>query len=107
MLLVDVNSIKFWVALVLLLFVVITLVVLGIRNRWIVKLFDTAKKACAEAEQKFGAGHGAEKKEFVLNALKEKCKELGIPYETIKNGISKLIEVIVASYNAFIKGNDK
>lgn len=89
-------------ALVILL-IVIYIVVMAIKNKWVQKLIETTNKAIGEAEEKFGSGEGDKKKEYVIEAVKAKCKELGIPYELLHKLISKLIDTIIEHYNVIAK----
>jgi hypothetical protein len=75
----------------------------AIKNKWIEKLTDTIKKAIQDAETKFPEGHGQEKLELVLEAVRIKCAELGIPYEMLYKLIRKLVNKIIENYNIIAK----
>lgn len=81
----------------------IYIIVMGIKNKWLSKLIEAAKEAIVEAEKQWPEGHGEEKKQYVLNKISDKCKELGIPYEILKKLIDKLVEEIVGNYNTIAK----
>lgn len=76
-------------------------VIKAIKNKWIEKLMDTIKEGVKEAEQ--SGKSGKEKKEYVMEKVKVKCKELQIPYETIYKLVSLLINTIVKYYNFISK----
>lgn len=75
----------------------------AIKNKWIEKLTETINNAIAKAEKEYPEGNGAKKKEIVLEAVKAKCEELGIPYSLLYKLISTLIDKIIANYNV-VKG---
>lgn len=84
--------------------VVIYYIVKGVKNKWYSKLLSTMNEAMAEAEKTFKEpGSGETKKNFVITKIKEKCNELGIPYNLIKSLIDKAIDASVSAYNA-VKG---
>lgn len=88
---------------VIALFVVIYLIVLAIKNKWVKQLIQTVEKAISEAEEKYGEGNGDLKKEYVLKAVEKKAQELGIPYRLLRKLISKLIDMIIHDYNVITK----
>ena len=96
-----------WIELILTAVIVVGAVIyysiLAIKNKWISKLYETIKTNIADAEKLYPTGQGNKKKEFVLQAVIEKCKELGIPYDLLKKLISTLIDKIVADYNIIKK----
>lgn len=73
-----------------------------IKNKWLNQILDTIKNAMVEAEERWPQGHGDEKREYVLQAIEEKCKELDIPYGLIVASVTKLIAEIVEHWN-FLK----
>ena len=75
----------------------------AIKNKWIASLLGTIKTAMKEAEEKWPEGHGEEKKQYVLDALKEKCEELSIPYTLLVTVFEKLIASIVEHWNILKK----
>ena len=61
-------------------------------------------KAIKEAEKKFPeSGCGDKKKMYVIDAVKAKCKELGIPYDILKKLINVAIDKVVKDYNIIAK----
>lgn len=72
----------------------------AIKNHWIEKLTATINEAISKAEKEYPNGNGDKKKEIVLEAVKAKCEELGIPYSLLYKLISTLIDKIIANYNA-------
>lgn len=75
-------------------------IVKAVKNKWLEKLTDTIETAMGEAEVKYTeSGSGDKKKEYVIEKVKEKCKELNIPYMILSTIISKAIDVIVKNYN--------
>ena len=70
-----------------------------VKNKWLSQLKDTIEKAMKEAEEKWPQGHGEEKKQYVLDALKAKCEELSIPYTLLVTVFGKLIATIVEHWN--------
>lgn len=75
----------------------------AIKNNWLGQLTETINDAIAEAEKQYPEGNGDKKKEIVLNAVKSKCKELGIPYDLLYKLISKFIDKVIQDYNV-VKG---
>lgn len=75
----------------------------AIKNKWLGSLLSTIKTAMKEAEEKYPEGHGEEKKQMVLDALKEKCEELSIPYTLLVAVFEKLIASIVEHWNILKK----
>lgn len=71
--------------------------VLMIKNGWIKKITMTLNDAIRYAEKNITGK--AEKKNYVLSKVEEKCAELGIPYVLIRNLVSKTIERIIGNYN--------
>lgn len=96
-----------WIQLAIIIVAIIALsvytIVKGIKEKWISKLSDTVKESIAKAEEIYKDGHGDEKKSYVIDAIKQKCKELGIPYELLEKLVSKLIDKIVEHYNVIAK----
>lgn len=82
---------------------VIYYVIKAIKNKWVQKLSKTIENAIKEAETKYPEGHGQEKLEIVLEAVKNKCNELGIPYALLYKLIKKLVDKIIANYNIIAK----
>lgn len=76
--------------------------IMAIKNGWLKKLTATIEEAIRDAEA--SGKTGAEKKAYVIEKVREKCIELGIPYDLLKKLISKLIDKIVANYNVIAKG---
>lgn len=85
------------------LILIIYLLIKGIKNKWINQLMDTLEYSMKEIEEKYPEGHGAEKQEYVLNALKSKCTELSIPYSWLVSVLVKIIKDIINNYNIFAK----
>ena len=84
--------------------VLIYIVVAGIKNKWFSKLWDTIKEAIKEAEEKYPEkGSGSKKKEYVLQKVEEKCKELGISYALLKRLINIAIDKVIEDYNIISK----
>lgn len=76
----------------------------AIKNKWLTKLLKTIETSIKEAEKKFTeSGSGSKKKEYVINKVKEKCDELGIPYRLFEKLIDITIDKIVKDYNIIIK----
>lgn len=73
----------------------------AIKNGWVKKITDTAKKAIKEAEQ--SGKSGAEKQAYVLEQVSKKCEELGIPFKLIQSLVIKFIQQVIAGYNTIIK----
>lgn len=97
------EIIEFSVLTVVVLSLSIYYIILAIKNKWLKELTHTIDCAIADAEKKFPAGHGEEKKKIVLDAVIKKCEELGIPYHLLQKLISKLIDKIIANYNIVVK----
>ena len=95
------------IELVVLLVVVVGLAVFylikAIKNHWFKELLTTLENAIKEAEEKFPKGHGDEKKKFVMDAIKNKCEELGIPYIALEKLINKIIDDYIKKYNLLAK----
>lgn len=89
-------------ALITIAFTVLT-VAKGIKNKWISKLMDCIKESIKEAEEQWPEGHGSDKTAHVLEKVKEKCDELGIPYKMVYKLVKSLIDKIVANYNVIAK----
>ncbi len=89
----------------ILIFLGITLlfIVNAIKNKWISKIIDTLKASIRDAEKIYGPKQGKLKLQYVLNNLKHKCEELGIPYNLLEKLFIKLIENKVDGYNTFTK----
>lgn len=73
----------------------------AIKNGWVQKITATMNEAIKYAEANITGSK--EKKEYVLQKVKEKCEELGIPYTLIESFVSKLINKIIANYNVIKK----
>lgn len=79
-------------------------IIMGIKNKWFSKIVDTIKVAIKEAEEKYPeSGSGEKKKEYVLEKVKEKCTELGVPYKLLEKLISMFIDKVVDDYNVISK----
>ena len=79
-------------------------VIKAIKDKWLQKLWDTTKQSIKEAEENFPeSGSGDKKKEYLIGKIKEKCKELGIPYKLIKKLIDLLIDTVIKGYNTIAK----
>lgn len=78
-------------------------IIKAIKNKWLQKLTETIEKAIVFAETKFPEGHGQEKLQIVLDAVKEKCIELNIPYSLLYKLIRNLIDKIIENYNIIAK----
>ena len=84
--------------------ILIYIVVMGIKNKWFSKLWDAIKVSIKEAEEKFPeSGSGDKKKAYVLEKVKAKCDELGIPYELLKKLINVAIDKVIEDYNIISK----
>lgn len=82
----------------------IAILVVGIKNKWFSKIWDTIKIAIKEAEEKYPeSGSGQQKKAYVLDKVEQKCKELGIPYSFLKKLINTTIEKVIKYYNVISK----
>lgn len=97
------NYIELVVLLGFILVIGTYIVVYGIKKKWFSKIASTVKEAIAEAEKQFGPGSGEQKKTYVLEKVKEKCKELGIPYDTLYKLITKFIDMVIEHYNVIEK----
>ena len=76
----------------------------AVKNGWIKKLTNTIEKAIKKAEKLYpDPGSGKQKLEYVMNCVKDKCVELGIPYSLLKSLIEKIINKIIANYNVISK----
>lgn len=73
----------------------------AIKGKWLKKITEAIKLACKEAEA--SGKTGAEKKELVLAQIEKTCTELGVPYKLMKSLVVKLINEIIAGYNAMTK----
>lgn len=73
----------------------------GIKNGWVRKITETMNEAIKYSETNIIGSK--EKKKYVLQKVKEKCEELGIPYTLIESIVSKLIDKIIANYNVIKK----
>lgn len=79
-------------------------IVMGVKNKWFSKLWETIKLAIKEAETKFPeSGSGDKKKAYVLEQVEIKCIELGIPYSLLKKLISLAIDKVIDDYNIIKK----
>ena len=79
------------------------IVILVVKNHWTEEIMETVKEAVKKAEEMYPEGHGEEKLQIVLDAVKAKCKELKIPYDLLANIIVKIVKTIVDNHNLFIK----
>ena len=77
----------------------------ALKNGWLKQLQETIETAIAQAEATGKTGD--QKKALVLEAVREKCLELGIPYDFMSKVISRLIDKIVAHYNVIKKGGKR
>ena len=106
----KIEIIKTCLLIIIALGIIIYYIIKAIKNKWLQKLTTTIESAIVHAETKFPNGHGEEKLQFVLNTVKEKCNELGIPYSLLYKLIQKLVNTIIANYNIISKKkklNDK
>lgn len=103
----TIQLIKFYSEIAIAVIIVIVAIVMCIKNRWFSKLYTCLKESIREAEQNFGSGEGEKKKAYVLQKMKEKCAELGIPYEFIYKRLSSAIESIISHYNIIVKDDKK
>ena len=84
--------------------IIIYCIVMGVKNKWFSKLWETIKIAIKEAEEKYPeSGSGEKKKEYVLAKVEEKCNELGIPYLLLKKLINLAIDKVIEDYNVIKK----
>ena len=84
--------------------ILIYIIVMGIKNKWFSKLWDTIKVSIKEAEEKFPeSGSGDKKKAYVLEKVKAKCDELGIPYTLLKKLINLAVDKVIEDYNVISK----
>ena len=83
--------------------IIVIIAVNAIKNGWIKQIIEVIDKACGEAEAKWPEGHGEEKKAYVIEAVKAKCKDLKIPFNLLAKLIPQLIDEAVKAYNS-IKG---
>ena len=98
------EIIQFCVIGIAILAILIYIIVMGIKNKWFSKLWDTTKVSIKEAEEKFPeSGSGDKKKAYVLEKVKVKCDELGIPYELLKKLINVAIDKVIEDYNIISK----
>ena len=74
-----------------------------IKNKWYSKIIDCIKNAIVEAELTWPEGHGEQKKQYVIDKVRKKCEELGIPFDLLYNLILKTINTIIANYNLIKK----
>lgn len=82
----------------------IYIIVKGVKNKWFAKLLATIETTIKEAEKKFPeSGSGDKKKKYVIDAVKAKCKELGIPYSILEKLISVAIDKVIKDYNIIAK----
>ena len=83
---------------------VIYIIVKGIKDKWFAKLLATIETSIKEAEKKFPeSGSGDKKKKYVIDAVKAKCEELGIPYSILEKLISVAIDKVIKDYNIIAK----
>ena len=65
---------------------------------------DYTIKRIKEAEEKFPeSGSGDKKKAYVIEKVKAKCDELGIPYALLKKLINVAIDKVIEDYNVISK----
>lgn len=84
--------------------ILIYCLVVGIKNKWFKQLLETMNTAINEAETKFPEqGSGDKKKAYVLEKVKAKCDELGIPYALLKKLINVAIDKVIEDYNVISK----
>lgn len=84
--------------------ILIYIIVMGIKNKWFSKIWDTIKVSIKEAEKKFPeSGSGDKKKAYVLEKVKAKCNELGVPYALLKKLIDLAIDKVIEDYNVISK----
>lgn len=84
--------------------ILIYIIVMGIKNKWFSKLWDTIKVSIKEAEEKFPeSGSGDKKKAYVLEKVKAECDELGIPYALLKKLIDLAVDKVIEDYNVISK----
>ena len=84
--------------------ILIYIIVMGIKNKWFSKLWDTIKISIKEAEEKYpDCGSGEQKKAYVLEKVKAKCDELCIPYALLKKLIDLAIDKVIEDYNVISK----
>lgn len=77
--------------------VIYSIVVLA-KNGGFKKLYATIVEAVNEAEKLYPtSGSGAKKKAYVLEKVKEKCAELGVPYGLIEKLVSWEIDKLIAA----------
>lgn len=81
--------------------VIVIFAIKAIKNGLVKKLMEVIPQAMKEAEEKFT--DGKEKKKYVLEKVREVCKEQGIPYDFIATLVSKTIEAIIKGYNSMVK----
>lgn len=82
----------------------IYIIVMGVKNKWFSKLWDTIKTAIKEAEALYpDSGSGEQKKTYVLEKVEAKCVELGIPYKLLKKLINLAIDKVIDNYNVISK----
>lgn len=76
-------------------------IVKAIRNGWIDKITLTINDAIKYAEENIQGGRA--KKDYVLDKVEDKCRELGIPYTLVYKLVSKIIDKVIANYNVIKK----
>ena len=82
-------------------FSVIYYICKAIKEHWLEQLTNTIENAIKYAEANIK--DGKEKKAYVLEQVKIKCEELGIPYHLLEKIIKKLIDRIIKDYNILVK----
>ena len=87
------EIIELAVASIVVLVLAVYYIIKAIKNNWLKQITATIEKAIKEAETSGKSGN--EKKQLVLDAVRVKCTDLGIPYTFIKNLVSKLIDRII------------
>lgn len=98
------EIIQLCVIAVAILTILIYIIVMGIKNKWFSKLWDTIKVSIKEAEEKYhDSGSGDKKKAYVIEKIEAKCKELNIPYALLKKLINVAIDKVIEDYNIISK----
>lgn len=95
------EIIELVVASIVVLVLAVYYIVKAIKNNWLKQITATIEKAIKDAESTGKSGD--EKKQLVLEAVRVKCIDLGIPYTFIRNIVNKLIDRIIKDYNILSK----
>lgn len=87
------------------LFILVYYIVRAIKNHWISEIQGTIDGAIRKAEDLAKAGQLDKlmKKDYVLQQVEKRCEELGVPYHLLYKLISKIIDIICANHNIFVK----